>query len=84
MATAVQLRQPGTVSAVMDGGALAGVGAEVWAGDAAGVGAEVWAAWAGEVDIAAGAESISKWRTEFVPSATFLTSGPQSTAPCRV
>ena len=82
MATAVQLRQPGTVSAVMDGGALAGVGAEVWAGDAAGVGAEVWAAWAGEVDI--GAESISNWRTEQILSATFSTSGPQSTAPCRV
>ena len=28
--------------------------------------------WAGEVDIGAGAESISKWRTEFVPSATFF------------
>jgi len=56
----------------MGGGALAGVGAEAWAGDVAGVGAEVWAAWAGEVDIGAGAESISKWRTEFVPSATFF------------
>ena len=40
-ATAVQLRRPGTVSAAMDGGALAWVGAEVWAGDVAGVGAEV-------------------------------------------
>ena len=74
MATAVQLRQPGTVSAAMDGGALAGVGAEAWAGDVAGVGAEVWAAWAGEVDIAAGGESISNWRTEQILSAAFLTS----------
>ena len=55
-ATAVQpIRQPRvTASAAMDGGALAWVGEEVWAGDVeAWVGEEVWAVWAGEVDIAA-------------------------------